>query len=146
MNLTRDEARDRARVLSVDSYLVDLDFTTGDKTFASTTVIRFSCREPGTSTFVDLVAPAVRELTLNGHTLDPATAFDGTRITLESVDAENELRVVADCAYMNTGEGLHRFVDPVDGGVYLYTQFEVADARRMYANFEQPDLKAAFTF
>ena len=47
---------------------------------------------------------------------------------------------------MNTGEGLHRFIDPVDKAVYLYTQFEVADSRRMYAVFEQPDLKASFTF
>ena len=47
---------------------------------------------------------------------------------------------------MHTGEGLHRFVDPVDKSVYLYTQFEVADSRRMFAVFEQPDLKATFTF
>ncbi len=58
--------------------------------------------------------------------------------------SDNELRVVADCAYMNTGEGLHRFVDPVDDEVYLYSQFEVADSRRVFAVFEQPDLKATF--
>jgi aminopeptidase N len=146
MNLTRDEARERARILSVEEYLVDLDLTTGEKTFASTTVVRFSCTEPGAATFADLVAPTAREITLNGRPIDPATAFDGTRITLEGLEAENELRVVADCAYMNTGEGMHRFVDPVDDGVYLYTQFEVADARRVYTTFEQPDLKARFTF
>ena len=54
--------------------------------------------------------------------------------------------MVADAPYMNTGEGLHRFVDPVDNEVYLYTQFEVPDSRRMFAVFEQPDLKASFTF
>lgn len=146
MNLTRDEARERARVLRVDSYDVTLDLTRGDEVFGSTTVIRFDCEEPGTSTFADLVAPAVHRITLNGRELDPATAHVDHRIALDGLAEHNELRVVADCAYMHTGEGLHRMVDPVDGGVYLYTQFEVADARRVYADFEQPDLKAAFTF
>jgi aminopeptidase N len=146
MNLTRDEARERARILSVEDYVVDLDLTTGEKTFASTTVVRFSCGEPGASSFADLVAPAVHEITLNGRSLDPGTAFDGCRIALDDLRAENELRVVADCAYMNTGEGLHRFVDPVDGSIYLYSQFEVADARRVFTTFEQPDLKGRFAF
>ena len=52
----------------------------------------------------------------------------------------------ADCPYSRTGEGLHRFVDPVDDRVYTYTQFEVPDARRVYATFEQPDLKSVYTF
>ena len=146
MNLTRDEAQSRARVLSVDTYDVALDLTREEPTFPSTTVVRFRCTEPGASTFIDLVAPTVREIELNGRALDPAEVFDGTRIRLTDLGAENTLRVVADCRYMNTGEGLHRFIDPVDKAVYLYTQFEVADSRRMYAVFEQPDLKASFTF
>jgi aminopeptidase N len=146
MNLTRDEAQSRARVLSVDTYDVELDLTREESTFPSTTVVRFRCTEPGASTFIDLVAPSVREIELNGRALDPAEVFDGTRIRLDDLAAENALRVVADCRYMNTGEGLHRFIDPVDKAVYLYTQFEVADSRRMYAVFEQPDLKASFTF
>ncbi len=144
MNLTRDEARERARILTVNSYAVELDLTQGEKTFASTTVVRFSCSEPGTSTFIDLVAPRARGISLNGRQLDPATVYDGARIALADLAGDNELRVVADCGYMNTGEGLHRFTDPVDGAVYLYTQFEVPDARRVYACFEQPDLKATF--
>ncbi|MFZ5871241.1 MAG: aminopeptidase N [Actinomycetota bacterium] len=146
MNLTRDEARERARLLRVTSYDVSLDLTTGTDTFASTSVVRFSCTEPGATTFVDLVAPAVREVELNGERLDAGDVADGTRIRLEGLAAENELRVVADCAYMNTGEGLHRFVDPVDSETYLYSQFEVADARRVFAVFDQPDLKATFSF
>ncbi|CAM3614407.1 aminopeptidase N [Isoptericola cucumis] len=143
-NLTRAEAIERADVVTgVESYTVELDVTTGPTTFASTTVIRFSAK-PGGSTFVDLVAPAVREIVLNGRPLDPAAVYADSRIALTDLAAENELRVVADCAYMNTGEGLHRFVDPVDGEVYLYTQFEVPDARRVFATFEQPDLKAPF--
>ncbi|MFC7328763.1 aminopeptidase N [Marinactinospora rubrisoli] len=143
-NLTRDEARERARILDVASYDVELDLTGGDQTFASTTVIRFDCSEPGSSTFVDLVAPRVRSVVLNGRALDPAEVVADGRITLPGLAATNELRVSADAAYMRTGEGLHRFVDPVDGNAYLYTQFETADAHRMYACFDQPDLKATF--
>ncbi len=147
-NLTRAEAAERARLIAVDGYDVELDLTGApDKSYAtypSTTVVRFRCTEPGASTFADLVAPSVRELTLNGRQLDPAQAFDGTRIQLDELAETNELRVVADAAYMTTGEGIHRFVDPVDGLTYLYSQFEVPDARRVYTTFEQPDLKATF--
>ena len=143
-NIHRDEARERARLISVASNTVDLDLTTGDATFRSTAVIRFDCREPGAGTHVNLTAPAVQEVTLNGTALDPDAVFDGNRITLDTLAAANELRVVADCLYMRTGEGLHRFVDPVDDEVYLYTQFETFDAHRMYACFDQPDLKAVF--
>jgi aminopeptidase N len=142
-NLTRDEAAGRADTLDVRAYTVELDLTGDGPTFRSTTVIGFSAHEAG-ETFLDLIAPEVHEITLNGRSLDPATHFDGVRITLPDLAADNTLRVVADCAYMNTGEGLHRFVDPVDKATYLYTQFEVADARRVYACFDQPDLKATF--
>jgi aminopeptidase N len=145
-NLTRDEARARAEILAVESYTVDLDLTTSDTTFGSTTVIRFSCSQPGASTFADLVGAKIHEITLNGEPVDPATAYHDSRIQLEGLQADNELRVVADCTYSRTGEGLHRFVDPADGRVYTYTQFEVPDARRVYTTFEQPDLKATFTF
>ena len=141
-NLTREEARARAALLEVASYQVALDLTGTGPTFPSTTRLRFACRQPGAATFVDLIAPAVRRVVLNGRSLDPAAVFDGTRIALDDLAANNELEVVADAAYMHTGEGLHRFTDPVDGAAYLYTQFEVADARRVYACFEQPDLKA----
>lgn len=144
-NLTRAEASERAAIVDVRSYDVALDLTTGATTFASTTVVRFTATE-GASTFVDLVAPSVREVVLNGRSLDPAEVFADSRIALDGLAAENELRVVADCGYTNTGEGLHRFVDPVDGEVYLYTQFEVPDSRRVFAVFEQPDLKATFAF
>jgi aminopeptidase N len=143
-NIHRDEARERAYLVSVASNAVALDLTGGNSTFRSTAQIRFDCREPGAGTHLNLTAPALREITLNGVELDPARVFDGNRIALEGLAATNELRVVADCRYMNTGEGLHRFVDPVDGNVYLHTQFETFDAHRMYACFDQPDLKAVF--
>ncbi|MFC7220243.1 aminopeptidase N [Streptomyces polyrhachis] len=149
-NLTREEARERARLLSVDSYDVELDLRGAplaeEKTFRSVSTVRFRAAEPGASTFVDLLAPEVRAVTLNGRALDPAEVFDGTRIRLDGLAADNELTVDARCAYSRTGEGMHRFTDPEDGEVYLYTQYEPADARRVFATFEQPDLKAPFTF
>ncbi|MZD05540.1 aminopeptidase N, partial [Streptomyces sp. SID5785] len=153
-NLTRDEARERAGLLSVDGYEVALDLrsavggTTGEgpRTFRSVTTVRFRASEPGASTFVDLIAPSVTAVSLNGEDLDPAAVFDGSRIHLEGLAEDNELVVDAQCAYSRTGEGMHRFVDPEDGEVYLYTQYEPADARRVFANFEQPDLKAPYRF
>jgi aminopeptidase N len=147
-NLSRDEARERAALLEVTSYTVDLDLsdTSNEVTFPSTTVVRFASRTPGAATFVDLIAASVHEIVLNGRPIDPATAYRDHRILLEDLAADNELTVVADCVYSHTGEGMHRFVDPADGRLYLYSQFEVADTRRAFATFEQPDLKAAFTF
>ncbi|MFE7414622.1 aminopeptidase N [Streptomyces laurentii] len=148
-NLTREEAQQRAKLLTVDAYEVDLDLTGAREggTYRSVTTVRFNSAEAGAETFIDLVAPAVHEVVLNGHSLDVAAVFRDSRIALAHLkQGANELTVVADCAYTNTGEGLHRFVDPVDGEVYLYTQFEVPDARRVFASFEQPDLKATFRF
>ncbi|MEI3866860.1 aminopeptidase N [Microbacterium sp. CCNWLW134] len=144
-NLTRLEAQERRAVVDTDSYQVDLDLTRGAEIFGSRTVVRFR-GQPGSSTFIDLIARDVREITLNGRSIDPATAFADSRIALDGLAEDNELVIDADCVYTNTGEGLHRFVDPVDGEVYLYSQFEVPDSRRMFAVFEQPDLKATFRF
>ncbi|MFE7171514.1 aminopeptidase N [Streptomyces sp. NPDC057616] len=148
-NLTREEAQQRAKLLSVDSYEIDLDLSGAQEggTYRSVTTVRFAVAESGAESFIDLVAPAVHEVTLNGDALDPAEVFADSRIALPGLlEGTNVLRVVADCAYTNTGEGLHRFVDPVDEQAYLYTQFEVPDARRVFASFEQPDLKATFQF
>ncbi|MEV5337480.1 aminopeptidase N [Streptomyces sp. NPDC052676] len=149
-NLTREEAQQRAKLLTVDSYEVDLDLSGAQEggTFRSVTTVRFDvAAENGAESFIDLVAPAVHEVLLNGDALDPAEVFKDSRIALPGLlQGRNVLRVTADCAYTNTGEGLHRFVDPVDDQAYLYTQFEVPDARRVFASFEQPDLKATFQF
>ncbi|WP_217549405.1 aminopeptidase N [Streptomyces sp. GbtcB6] len=148
-NLTREEAQQRAKLLTVDSYEIALDLSGAQEggTYRSVTTVRFDVAGTGAESFIDLVAPAVHEVTLNGDPLDPAEVFADSRIALPGLlEGRNVLRVVADCAYTNTGEGLHRFVDPVDEQAYLYTQFEVPDARRVFASFEQPDLKATFQF
>ncbi|GGQ48197.1 aminopeptidase N [Streptomyces asoensis] len=148
-NLTREEAQQRAKLLTVDSYEIDLDLSGAQEggTYRSVTTVRFDVAEGGSQSFIDLVAPTVHEVTLNGDTLDADALFKDSRIALPGLlEGRNVLRVVADCAYTNTGEGLHRFVDPVDEQAYLYTQFEVPDARRVFASFEQPDLKATFRF
>ena len=143
-NLTRDEAAARAAVITDVAYSVDLDLTGTGDTFGSRTTVTFHCTVAGSSTWLDLIAPEVQSIRLNGRELDPATHFVDSRILLPDLDSSNTVEVVARCAYMTTGEGLHRFIDPVDGEQYLYSQFEVADARRMYACFEQPDLKGTF--
>jgi len=145
-NLTRLEANVRADLLKVESYEVSLDLTTSDKTFLSTTTVKFGANQVGASTFIDAITAEVHSVTLNGENLDVAKVADGKRIQLDNLAVDNELTVVADMFYMNTGEGLHRFVDPVDNEVYLYSQFEVPDSRRVFAVFEQPSLKATFQF
>lgn len=145
-NLTRDEAALRASLLRVDSYDVRLDLTTGPETFRTASTVTFNCSEPGADSFIDLIADSVERITLNGVDLDPAELFADHRVALPGLAADNVLVIDATGRYTNTGEGLHRFVDPVDNEVYLYTQFEVPDSRRMFAVFEQPDLKAAFAF
>ncbi|MDP9117998.1 MAG: aminopeptidase N [Actinomycetota bacterium] len=149
-NLTRDDARERAQLLRVESYDIALDLTDGGgkpsaRTFRSTTTVQFTAQLAGTSTFVDVIADRLHSVTLNGTPVDVTGYTPGTGITLNALAPENTLVVDADLLYTNTGEGLHRFVDPLDGEVYLYSQFETADAKRMYACFDQPDLKARFT-
>ncbi|MGW3093747.1 aminopeptidase N [Streptomyces sp. NPDC001102] len=141
--LTRDEAQTRARLLDVHRYSIELDLTTGDETFDSRTVIRFSARTDVT-TFVELKPAELRAATLDGMPLDPAS-LDGNRLPLENLTAgEHELRVEAAMRYSRTGEGMHRFTDPTDGETYVYTQLFLDDVQRVFAAFDQPDLKSVF--
>ncbi|MEU6536134.1 aminopeptidase N [Streptomyces sp. NPDC047000] len=141
--LTRDEAQTRARLLDVHRYTIDLDLTTGDETFGSRTVIRFTARADA-DTFIELKPAELRSATLDGQPLDTA-ALDGSRLPLTGLAAgEHELRVDAVMRYSRTGEGMHRFTDPTDGETYLYTQLFMDDVQRVFAAFDQPDLKAVF--
>ncbi|WP_405505228.1 aminopeptidase N [Streptomyces purpurascens] len=141
--LTRDEAQTRAELLDVHRYTIELDLTAGDETFDSRTLIRFSARTDG-DTFVELRPDELRSVTLDGHPLDPE-ALDGNRLPLKNLTAgEHELRVHALMRYSRTGEGMHRFTDPTDGETYVYTQLFMEDVQRVFAAFDQPDLKAIF--
>ncbi|MGW1911170.1 aminopeptidase N [Streptomyces sp. NPDC002076] len=141
--LTRDEAQLRAQLLDVHRYKVELDLTTGDETFDSRTVIRFTARSAG-DTFVELKPAELRAVTLDGDPLDPESLDDG-RLALKNLSAgEHELRVDAAMRYSRTGEGMHRFTDPSDGETYVYTQMFMDDVQRVFAAFDQPDLKAVF--
>lgn len=144
-NLTRDEAIERAALVTVGNYRIVLDLTgtSPGGTFRSTTTVEFEAM-PGADTYIDLAAATVHSAVLNGQDIDVSGYDESTGIPLRGLAKHNVLIVDADCRYSNTGEGLHRFVDPVDDEVYLYSQFETADAKRMFACFDQPDLKATF--
>ncbi|MEU5420498.1 aminopeptidase N [Streptomyces sp. NPDC020667] len=141
--LTREEAQDRARLLDVHRYEIDLDLTRGDDLFRSTTVIHFSARTAG-DTFAEIKPATLHHATLDGHLLDPAT-LDDNRLPLTGLaPGPHELRLEADMRYSRTGEGMHRFTDPADGETYLYSQAFLDDVQRVFAAFDQPDLKAVF--
>jgi aminopeptidase N len=144
--ITRAETRRRARLLHVRSYDVELDLTRGGEVFGSVSLIRFDSAVPGAASYADLVAVKAHEITLNGVPLDPGTVYADGRIALPALAAHNELRVAADCAYTRSGTGMHRAADSADGGVYIYGKLAQAYARTAYACFDQPDLKAEFTF
>ena len=147
-NLTRDQAAERAALITVDSYRIDLDLTDGnggpgERVFRSITTVEFAAL-PGADTVIDIAADKIHRATLNGRELDVSGYDESVGIELTGLAERNVVVVDANCRYSNTGEGLHRFVDPVDSEVYLYSQFETADAKRMFACFDQPDLKAVF--
>ena len=153
-NLTREQAVERAALITVGSYQISLDITDGaggggvpdertSQTFRSTTTVAFDALT-GADTVIDIAADTIRSASLNGVDLDVSGYNESTGIPLRGLASRNVVIVDADCRYSNTGEGLHRFADPVDNEVYLYSQFETADAKRMFACFDQPDLKATF--
>ncbi len=150
-NLTQAEAVDRASLLEIDGYEIVLDLTDGagapgEGTFRSTTTIKFSCARPGASTFVEVAAESIRSATLDGVPVDTSGWAADQGLSLTGLAATNTLVVDADFAYSTSGQGLHRSVDPVDGEVYLYSQFETTDAQRVFACFDQPDLKSVYTW
>ena len=143
-NLTRQEAQERRAIIGAVDYGIAVDVTRGDATFPSVTTVRFEVAAPG-STFIDLIAQSVESVTLDGELVDVTYRPDFGIPLDDLTTGSHELVVTATCEYSRTGQGLHRFVDPVDHEVYLYTQFETADAKRVFACFDQPDVKATYT-
>ena len=151
VNLTKKEAQHRSDMLDVEHYTIHLDLTTGEETFSSITTARFKVKKSG-DTFIDLRAKNVTEVLLDGEditakalTLNDAGYDEEHGIALTGLtEGEHTLQITADAVYSHSGQGLHRFVDPADNRVYMYTQFEAADAKRMFACFDQPDLKATY--
>ena len=152
-NLTREDAAKRASAITeVGTYQIDLDLTDGngrpggDK-FRSTTTVTFEATA-GEQTFIDIVpgpSGALRRATLNGFDIQVGGYDEDQGITLTDLAEDNTVVVEADCTYSHDGEGLYRFEDPAEQEVYLYTQFETAAAKRVFACFDQPDLKAVFS-
>ncbi|HWG98288.1 MAG TPA: aminopeptidase N [Pilimelia sp.] len=150
-NLTQVEAAERVRLLTVTGYDISLDLTDGagapgEGTFRSTTRVQFRCTEPGAATFIEVAAERIRSATLNGAPVDTSGWSAERGLELPGLAGENVLVVDADFRYTASGQGLHRSVDPVDREVYLYSQFETTDAQRVFACFDQPDLKSRFTW
>ncbi|MHA7987199.1 aminopeptidase N [Rathayibacter sp. CAU 1779] len=145
-NLTRAETTTRSRDITVRSYLVELDLTSASDAattgFTTSTTVELDARV--SSTWLDFVGSAVESVSVNGRAIP--VRYDGARILLDGLTASSAVVIRATADYSRSGEGMHRFVDPVDGETYLYTQYEPADARRVFACFEQPDLKAPFVF
>ncbi|HVL82321.1 MAG TPA: aminopeptidase N [Actinomycetota bacterium] len=144
-NLTREEAAERAALVTSPVYEIWLDLTTGDQVFGSRTKVRFGSDQPGSDTFIDLTGATVERATLNGRDI-PEDHFDGNRLRLSGLEETNELEVWATCSYRRTGSGLHFFRDPVDKEPYLHTQFEPFEAHSVFACFDQPDIKGRFSF
>lgn len=149
-NLSREEAAERSALISVDTYDVHVDLTNAKdpefESYPTATTIRFSCNTPDAETFIDYIHHSIDSVKLNGVELKLDEVVDGARIRLANLKAENVLTIHGRSYYSRSGEGLHRYFDPSDGRVYLYTQYEPSDCRRVFPNFEQPDLKAVFNF
>ncbi len=139
--LTYDEARERAGLIDVLGYHVDLDVTGSGEVFRSVTVVTFSCQIPGAASFVELQPARLHRVVLNGHDIDPGVLAGG-RLPLTGLLADNELQVEADMPYSRTGEGMHRFTDEADGETYLALHGGLDNAQRVFAAFDQPDMKA----
>ncbi|AKU17872.1 aminopeptidase N [Luteipulveratus mongoliensis] len=142
-SLLRAEAEARAALIDVTHYDVQLDLDTGDETFESTSTVTFGCREPGAETFLDVQASAVHSITLNGNEIQPSAVLDG-RVTLADLRADNEVVVRATMAYSRDGQGLHRAIDHADGKHYVYGHLFLDAAPKVFACFDQPDLKAPY--
>jgi len=143
--LTRDEARERAQLIGSVAYFIELDLTQGDVGFGFEARLEFSAHQPGALTFLETEVASVTKMVWNGRPI-PDTAYDGHRIALPALEERNSVLIQGEATYEQSGLGLHRSADPVDGRVYIYSDFEPYEAHRTFPCFDQPDLKGSFRF
>ena len=143
-SLTQEEARERAALIEVQRYDLELDLTglASGAELRTFSTITFSATASGATTFADCLGE-VEEAVLNGKPLANGSPPHG-RIELPDLEPDNVLVVRSVQRRTGDGQGVHRSVDPSDGEVYVWTSFEPDDARVVYACFDQPDLKAVF--
>ncbi|MDP3951420.1 aminopeptidase N [Microbacterium sp.] len=145
-NLTRQQTAARSAAVKVHDVRVELDVrdaaNSDNHGFGTTTTLVFDASQ--SATWIDFIGESVEHVAVNG--VEVPVEYDGARIAVTGLAASNIVVIEATGIYSRSGEGLHRFVDPVDGETYLYTQYEPADSRRVMACFEQPDMKAYYTF
>ena len=141
--LSRDEAQRRSEVVSAVEYELHLDLQAGADRYHGEVVIRFSFS--GTQgIFLDHRGDVIETFEVNGTAVEPQS--NGYRIKLPAaiLEPRNEIRIVFEHTFDHAGDGFHRFVDPEDGGEYLYTNFEPYAAHRLFPCFDQPDIKATY--
>ena len=143
MSLTYAEAVSRAARISGVSYLIDLDLTSRES-FACRTTVSFDLVDPGATTFLELSNADDLRLTVNDKPVEHPE-YDGKRLTLHDLSAHNEVVVEARLPYVNDGDGMHTVTDPADDATYVAAYAGMDLAQKVFACFDQPDLKAPIT-
>ena len=143
VSLTYTEAQARAARISNVAYRIDLDLTSRES-FGCRTTVTFDLLDPRATTFLELADAEDLRLTVNDAPVEHP-AYDGTRITLHDLEPVNEVVVEARVPYVNDGDGMHSFTDPADDTTYVAAYAGMDLAHKVFACFDQPDLKAPIT-
>lgn len=142
--ISQYQANLRSEVISDVSYELDFQLT-GETEFTASTKVNFRLSEVPKELSLDLNKAQIKRFMINGTAVYPN--YNGAYISLNSrllSTGSNTVIVEYTRAHSTNGEGLHRFQDPIDGKVYLYSHFEPAAAQQMFAVFDQPDIKAHY--
>ncbi len=143
-HLTQQQAELRAKQVSDVSYQLDFKLD-GSESFSATSIVNFTFQGGKQPLRLDLNKAKIQQVLVNGKLLYPN--YNGKYILFNSrllTSGENRIQIDFTRKHSTNGEGLHRFADPIDDKVYLYSHFEPAAAQQMFAVFDQPDLKASF--
>lgn len=146
--LSRLEAEERAALIRVRRYDVVIDISAAAvadlDTFTSRTTVEFDSAQVAGSSFIDLAATRLIGATLNGA--DVRHDWKGGRLQLDGLMSHNVLEVEAEFAYGGEWQGMQRMVDSIDGELYVRTTTFIAEAPKIFACFDQPDMKGRYTF